>query len=319
MNPVVTVVVSTFNRARLVPRLLAALEAQELDEPFDVILVDNGSTDDTWDVLQRLRRETTLDLSTVRVEVNRGPAGARNLGWRRSTSSALAFTDDDCVPQPGWLRELLTALDGAELAQGRTLPNPEHGHRHGPFSRTLIETSEGLYPTCNVAYRREALERVGGFDESMRWCEDTDLAMRVLESGGASGWAPEAVVYHDVHPSDVRAYFREKWHWEAIPQLLKRHPQLRAKLYSHWFWRPAHPPALAAVTGLSLVLARRSPTALAIAAALAVPYVQYRTRRAPLQAGPRRRLALIPVALAGDVLEIGVVLTASVRYRTLVL
>jgi GT2 family glycosyltransferase len=320
--PRVAVVVSTYRRADRLARLVAALEAQDLDEPVAVVVVDNGSHDDTWDTLARLAAGSTLDLRTLQVEVNRGPAAARNLGWRSVDADHVAFTDDDCVPSPSWLRHLVRALDGADIAQGMTLPNPDHLDRRGPFSRTLVETEEGLYPTCNVAYRRSALERVDGFDAALGWCEDTDLAMRVLKSGGRSAWAPEAVVHHDVHPSDLRAYFKEKLHWEAVARVVGRHPELRSKLHSRYFWRAAHGPAVAAAAGIVVAggsVGRRSLIGAGAAAALLMPYARHRTRRDPLQAGPRRRLALIPVALAGDLLEVGVLAVASVRYRTLVL
>src|SRR5687768_10205396 len=94
--PAISVVVSSFQRAAKLERLLRALEAQDIAVPFEVVIVDNGSTDDTWETLQRWRDTTPLVLRPVRIEVNRGPSGGRNAGWREARGALVAFTDDDC-------------------------------------------------------------------------------------------------------------------------------------------------------------------------------------------------------------------------------
>ncbi|HEY2557514.1 MAG TPA: glycosyltransferase family 2 protein, partial [Diaminobutyricibacter sp.] len=124
-EPAISVVVATHNRAGLLPRLVAALEAQEPCGPFEVVVVDDGSTDETFTVLEDLARVTPLDLVPVRMTRNGGPAAARNAGWQRARAPLVAFTDDDCTPQPGWLARLLDDLDRFDVVQGRTVPDPE--------------------------------------------------------------------------------------------------------------------------------------------------------------------------------------------------
>ena len=98
-----------------------------------------------------------------------GPAAARNAGWHAALGQLVAFTDDDCVPQPEWLATLAAALQVADIAQGCTLPDPAQEHLLGPFARTMDVRSEtGYYQTCNVGYRRSVLEAVGGFDDDLR-------------------------------------------------------------------------------------------------------------------------------------------------------
>src|SRR5689334_19930941 len=82
--PVVSVVVSTFSRAHLLARLVDALAVQEISVPFEVLIVDNGSSDDTPAVLERLSAAATFDLQTLRIDQNQGPAPARNLGWQKA-------------------------------------------------------------------------------------------------------------------------------------------------------------------------------------------------------------------------------------------
>ena len=325
--PAVSVVVATYRRPERVARLLRALEAQTYAGPWELVLVDDASPDADFLAVQEAVARSPLDARVLRRETNGGPGDARQTGWRAARAPLVAFTDDDCVPTPGWLAALVGALEGADLVQGRTVPNPEQLAGQGPFGRTLREEEEGLYPTCNMGYRRAVLERLGGFDPQFTiTCEDTDLALRARESGAVSAWAPDALVHHDVHPSDYGAYVRDKLRWHGVALVLRQHPRLRSKLTRGVFWKPSHPPALLAAAGLAVGaagLSRRGAAragALGVAAAAAVPYARFRTRVAPLPGvGPRRRVMLLPLVLAADWVEIGVMVAASARYRCLVL
>jgi GT2 family glycosyltransferase len=321
-EPVVSVVVATHQRRQLLARLVAAVEAQQLDAPYELVVVDDASSDGTWAELERLARQSPVPLTPLRLERNAGPATARNAGWRRARAPLIAFTDDDCVPQPGWLDALVAALADAELVQGATLPAPEQVGNHGPFSRTLeVRAENGYYQTCNMGYRRELLEALGGFDERFRHPagEDTDLAWRARERGARTAFAADAVVHHDVRPSSFTVHLRDLWRWEGVVLTLRLHPQLRSHIHRRWWLRRSHPPAVLAVAGVVAAAGGRRPWVRLAALALLVPYVRYRATVAPLRGGPRRRLAVIPLALASDLTEVGVMAIASARYRTLVL
>src|SRR4029077_5844217 len=124
-------------------------------------------------------------------------------------------------------------LDHADLVQGCTVPDPEHASRAGPFSRSIKTNEEsGFYETCNVAYRREALERVGGFDEGFRrpFGEDTDLAWRVKDTGGRSVFEREAIVYHAVCSQSFLERLRDLPRREGVVRVLSRNPRLRARV-----------------------------------------------------------------------------------------
>ena len=123
----VSVVIPTYERAARLPGLVAALEAQSLPlRDFDVIVSDDGSRDDTQAVLADLAARTRLALHVVNNPTNRGPGRARNLAWRSSEAPIIAFTDDDCLPDPGWLEAGLARLENTSvgIVQGRTLPDP---------------------------------------------------------------------------------------------------------------------------------------------------------------------------------------------------
>jgi cellulose synthase/poly-beta-1,6-N-acetylglucosamine synthase-like glycosyltransferase len=209
------------------------------------------------------------------------------------------------------------------MAQGQTLPDPAQASRRGPFSRTLeVTEATGYYQTCNMAYRRDVLERLGGFDERFRHPtgEDTDLAWRALEDGVDAEFVDAAVVYHDVRPSSFIAHLRDTRRWEGVVLAVRLHPRLRDRFHRRWFWKPSHPPAIAAAMGVALAVGPHSSFARRLLGlALTAPYVRYRTQVLPLDGGPRRRVAAIPLALIADLAEVGVLASASARYRTLLL
>lgn len=323
-RPVVAVVVATRSRAHLLPRLVAALEAQQDAPAFEVVIVDDGSTDDTWAVLGHLARRSTISLRPMRLLRNRGPATARNIGWRSSSAELILFTDDDCAPEPGWLAGLACGLDTAGIAQGRTIPDPEQLDHTGPFSRTLeVDREDGFYQTCNVGYRRELLELNDGFEEAFRFPagEDTDLAWRVKSGGAATAFCRDAVVRHDVRPSDLLVTIKDSWRWQSVALAISRHPQLRELLPAPYVWRRSHQYVAVAAGGMLLVaIAPRSRAARVAAVALAAPYVRYRTATEPLPAtGPRRRWLLVPGAFAVDAAEVAACLIGSLRHRSFIL
>lgn len=311
----VTVVVSTFRRPQLLPRLVRALEQQDLPrDRFEIVVVDNASPDETSEVLVALQRVTTHQLRVARARVNRGPASGRNLGVELARGPVVAFTDDDCVPDPGWLRGGLRAMgEGRRLVVGRTVPPADHPV--GPFARVLRVDDARYMQTCNVFYRRSDLEELGGFDERIGFGEDTDLGLRALESGVEVVFAPEALVVHDVRPRTVAEAVRGAAAWSDLPRVVRRHPHLRGThLHRRVFWKRSHPPALLAAAGM--VLTFRRPL---VGLALISPYLRFRLVDQPLAAGRRERLLTLPGALAVDLAEVAAMVRGSIRHRTVVL
>jgi hypothetical protein len=236
----------------------------------------------------------------------------------------VAFTDDDCAPRPGWLAALHRRLAGADLVQGLTRPDQDEWDARGPFSRTLwVSDESGFYETCNMAYRREVLERLGGFDERYRhpYGEDADLAWRAKTAGCTSTFAAEAVVHHEVTPSDWRARLRDARRLEGVVLNVRDHPWMRDRLHRRWFQRPSHPPALLALAGAVVALSRpRSPVRWLAGAALGAPYLWHRTRGGdPAWCRRRDWPVVLPQMLAVDLLDVGVLAKASAKHRTFLL
>lgn len=208
--PKISVVVATFNRQESLKGLLESLTKQTLSaDQFEVVVVNDGSTDGTVEVLRqylsRFRRLEILDLK------NQGPGGARNAGARKARGKYLAFTDDDCLTAPDWLEQLVRVFErtGAVGVQGRT--TTDHSAR-SPLTHQVEVLSPRLtsMPTCNAAYLKSAFDASGGFDESFRFAhdEDADLAWRV-EDLGKMVFAPEV---HVIHPPR-RDKFMKRARW----------------------------------------------------------------------------------------------------------
>lgn len=317
--PLVSVVMATHQRSALLPRLVDALERQRFVGKFEVIIVDDGSPDDTQSVLAHLERTTSLDLTVLRTVRQSGPATARNLGCQRAAAAKIAFTDDDCVPQPDWLSTLVEAGERHDIVQGCTLPNPDQHGNYGPFSRTLAIRSQNTFvQTCNVLYDRALGESLGWFDEIFPGPagEDTDLAHRALQAGATISFCEGALVFHDISPSSFRNAWRSVGRWEAIALVLRRHPALRSNLHAGLVWRRSHIGALAAMSGVVVSLARRS-TSPAVVGGLSYAFVRLRWQR------PRGRwatkVAVLPAFLALDCYETLVTLRGAIRHRTLVI
>ncbi len=222
MQPKLSVVVPTHNRGPLLERCIRSL-VSATPADAEIIVSDDGSADDSHERVLALQKE----IPRIRwVSAPRtGPAGARNRGWRAAQAAVVAFVDDDCVAERDWGCHILQAFEVGPSpvgVEGRTRPEkPLRG-----FYYHTIDASQGSYLTCNIAFRREALERVGGFDESFPYpaSEDLDLAYRVMECCGPIGYAPDAVVRHVVLPVSPRHYLRRVKYDPSVYRLFARHP-----------------------------------------------------------------------------------------------
>lgn len=323
-TPAASVVCATYRRPDGVRRLLAALAAQDLGRPFEVLVSDDGSGPEVVAALREAVAASPLQVRLLEHPANRGAAAARNDAWRQARAEVVAFTDDDCQPAPDWLRRGLAAMAGGDVVVvGRVTPDPAQAGARGPWSRSLTVTSDRFFQTANAFYRRTDLDRAGGFDEALRYGgEDTDLGLRVLALGRRSAFAPDAVVLHDVRPGTVRAVARERaTRWVDLPLVVRKHPQLRGQtLYRRWFWKRSHPPVvllLAAVLSSPALLL--GPAGAAGPVLLALPWLVDRGLLHPPATGWKRRARLLPGTLVVDVAEVVAMVRGSVRHRTLVL
>jgi len=318
-GPVVSVVVPTCGRSERLERLIDSLEAQSLERgSFEVVVVNDGSPDDTEEVLAKLAARSSVPLRILNSRTRSGPAAARNKGWRSSSAPIVAFTDDDCVPAPGWLRAGLEAMNGkVGVVVGRTEPPPHQRDLLGePFCRYVEVDSPKFLETCNVFYQRKDLELVGGFDERFRRPsgEDTHLALAVIANGVKPRFAPEALVHHDVRVGSLREALSESLRWADLPLVVKGRPRARRELAHRWFfWKDTHPPAILAGVGI-LVSLKWRPAIL-----LVVPWVHHRLRVTRVCDDDLRNARSLPGALALDLCEVATMVRGSLRHRTILL
>jgi glycosyltransferase involved in cell wall biosynthesis len=316
----VSVVVLTRNRARRLEAALASLHGQTIgSERFEVIVVDDGSTDDTSDVLAREAERGELKLNVITRDTSGGPAVARNDAWRAATGRVVAFMDDDCTAEPGWLDAGLDALGGSSdrFVQGATAPMPEELPRLGPFAYTYdIAEPTGDFPTCNMLYPRELIERLGGFDEDTfeGWGEDTDLAWRAKRAGAEAVFEPAARVRHAVVELGPAGFLRRAFSIGNAMFLVARYPELRReRLFYRVFWNLSH--WYLARLWLCLLLPRGRWT-WPLKLWLARPYLTYRL---PHPRHGRPSPATLAWFLLVDSVEMAGVAGGGLRNRTLVL
>lgn len=216
--PYVSVIVPVYNGQDEIGACVEALLAQTLDKSeLEVIVVDNGSTDGTCDVVTRYPVRLVHENAAV------GSYAARNRGIQAARGRILGFTDADCVPDPDWVRAACEAFDdpavcavGAQVVpaapaseveaylarRGSLSPRHSQRHRFRPY-----------FPTAGVFYRREVFERVGSFNADLISGGDADLCWRAIGAGcGDVRYASNAVVEHR-HRSDVREMRRQRFKW----------------------------------------------------------------------------------------------------------
>jgi glycosyltransferase involved in cell wall biosynthesis len=278
----VSVVITTYQRSARVAALLEHLQHQTLaHHRFEVVVVDNCSTDDTSRVVNSLIPDLPFRATLHRTSVNRGPAAARNMGWQSTTTPLLAFLDDDVTPRPEWLEAGLGAFrhqPGTGVVQGRTwVPEGVDLAQVGwgpPNWETVhtIDNSTPFFESCNIFYRRQALEATGGFDEDIGlWAEDTSLGWQVLAAGWKRGFAPLAAVTHPIDRRGCRYFMRLGLMERNLIRVGAEHPSFREEAYWRpWAFRKEDAAFAAAVAGLVASL-RFRPACL-----LLLPYVWWR-------------------------------------------
>ncbi len=250
-----TLIVCTRNRLSQLRASMACILKLRCRVPWQLVVVDNNSTDGSWQYLQSLRAEPGMSLERVR-EYRTGLSRARNLGVRHAHGEVIAFTDDDCYPTDSYLEDVLAVLarPGAAYCGGRVVL---HDPADLPVS-TRTSTTEEYFPPrsfiapgaicgANMAFRRGLLEAVGPFDvrlgagTAIGAAEDTDYLFRASWSGFAGLYCPGPTVrhHHGRRSGEDRsrieaAYARGRGAYYAK---YLRDPATRVLMLRNWYWR----------------------------------------------------------------------------------
>ena len=323
LSPELSILISTFRRSHYLGELIQALERQTLATAnFEVVLVDNGSGDDTWTVLRDAVANTPLRLCVAQVAENKGPSSGRNAAASLARAPLVAFTDDDCLPEPEWALAMRAALGESRIVQGHTEPVPAATNLWDHTIAVRVET--GLFETCNLGYRRDDVINAGGFKPLAGYRagrggqpfggEDTMLGWNIVRAHDARvAFATDALVRHRIEPRDYRGWLHAKAGISIFVALLAHVPELRRRMFLRVFLNARTAAFDLAVVSIVVALATRSY----VVAVLAVPYLWHlvpkRTRAL------RRWAQRLPGMVISDVVVAWSLMRASVRHRRLVL
>ena len=226
--PRISVVVCTYNGARTIRDCCEGL-ARLAYPNFEVIVVDDGSSDDTAAIA------SCYDVRLIRTS-NRGLSNARNTGMEAATGEIVAYLDDDAYPDPHWLTYLAAAFLGTSHAGvgGPNIPPPSDGEiaecvsrsPGGPVHVLLSDREAEHIPGCNMAFRKSCLQAIGGFDPRFRTAgDDVDICWRLRDRGLTLGFHAGATVWHHRRNS-LRAYWRQQiGYGGAEGQLARKWPE----------------------------------------------------------------------------------------------
>lgn len=213
-RPQVCVIICTYNRARLLKRALRSLSKQSLSfEQFEVIVVDDGSSDDTHDVCNTMIRELP-NLRYVTTGTNGGLSRARNVGIGEAGCDYILFTDDDCIADRWWVERMKDALARYEIAAGavdsptanylKLCHNISEFHHFMPGQK---ESQREFIAGANMGFRRSALEELRRFGEGTDPVDDMELILRARTKGYGIYYVPDAVVTHDPERTTLSSIF----------------------------------------------------------------------------------------------------------------
>jgi O-antigen biosynthesis protein len=227
-QPRVSVVVCAYDAERTIDQCLASLAALSYPN-YEVIVVNDGSRDRTLEIAQR------HGFCRIISQPNKGLSVARNVGAEAATGEIVAYTDSDCVADPDWLTYLVAKMEASGLSAcgGPNFAPPEDslvpaavavapgGPTHVLLSDEIAEHIAG----CNMAFRREALLRLGGFDSVFRAAgDDIDICWRFQDASYVIGFSPAAVVWH-FRRNTVRAYCnQQRGYGKAEALVYSKHP-----------------------------------------------------------------------------------------------
>jgi len=227
VNLLISVVVPAHNAARTLETCLRALNQQSISRSeYQVIVVDDGSTDATALIAKAAGARVA---TSGRVGRPAGPAAARNAGVREASGDVILFTDADCEPLPDWIERMAAPLvdpgvvgvKGAYRSRQRELiARLTQAEFEDKYARMRQRATIDFIDTYSAAYRRDALLRAGGFDETfpLASVEDVELSFRLAEQGARLLFTPEARVWH-LHATSLWHYLHKKARygfWRAL-------------------------------------------------------------------------------------------------------
>ncbi|MFC5864989.1 glycosyltransferase [Acidicapsa dinghuensis] len=232
-----SVIIPTFNGASRISHCIDALLHQSTTNSFEILIVDDGSTDDTAGVVQQFPRVRLLR------QQNAGPATARNLGAREAKGEIVLFTDDDCVPVSDWIESMIAPFRDPKVVGAKGIYRSKQRELAARFVQIEYEDryrlmamlpSIDFIDTYSAAFRRDNFLAMNGYDTSfpVACAEDIELSYRMSARGWVMLFAPDAIVYH-THPNSFGKYLKKKYKFAFWRVLAVRKNPAKAVKDSH--------------------------------------------------------------------------------------
>lgn len=325
MRPKISVVIPTYRRPQLLYKCLHALLQQHI-RPYDyeVIVVSDGPDDLTGKQVEKFNKAGLVNIRFLPLDQKRGPAAARNHGWKNALAELVAFTDDDCIPDSDWLYSLIDAYYVRHAAPALLAftgkINVPLNRRPTDFELNTAHLQEAEFVTANCACTRKALEATGGFDErfEMAWREDSDLEFKLIESKVPIIKVQEALIVHPARSAKWGVSMKEQKKVMFDALLYKKYPQLFRKKIQQ---QPAIPYYLIISSFIVLVIAAIfGMTNAAIAAALIYLFLTIRfifKRLSKTSHRPSHIMEMVVTSLAIPFLSIYWTLYGAWKYRVM--
>lgn len=220
-QPYISVVVACYNKQHIICECIRSVLRQSYQD-YELIIVDDGSTDGSLNAMKKFRGNGRVKIISLQ---HRGVSAAKNAGFKEAKGKIVLFLDGDCILERNGLEEL-----------SKSFNNPEVGCVGGSLlalnSRSLLAKTielmqngvERKWPFgANVAYRKEVLEKTGGFDEQMDAGEDVDLFLRSQKLGFGYRFNPNLVA-RTINPHSLLFFFRQRLRWgRGFVQLYEKH------------------------------------------------------------------------------------------------
>lgn len=225
-----SVIIPAYNARNTIEKCMLALTNQSVPkENYEVIVVDDGSTDNTAEMVKKFQVKYFH-------QPNHGPATARNKGVREAKGEIILFTDADCVPRDNWIEEMAKPFENPEVMAVKGAYKTEQKTLIARFAQVEFEErfnmlkkaeSIDMVDTYSAGYRKSVFLSLGGFDPSFPFAnnEDTELSYKMSRAGHRMVFKPNAIVYHFGHPDSIRKYARLKFwrgYWRMV--VYKRYP-----------------------------------------------------------------------------------------------
>lgn len=262
-SPSVSVMIPTFNRKNVLVEALLSLN--KVDYPrnqFEVIVVNDGSWDETKEAVKSIRKKLNYHFQFFN-EKRKGISHAKNMAIKKSRGEIIISTDDDCLFEKTWLKKLIKPFSdpriGAVGGPDRAIKNENvlaksidfafssfigSGGIHGRFLK--VKLGHVYPPGCNMAFRREVVQKIGYFDESLAPGEDTDYNHRIEKAGFKLSHIPSAFVWHRPRNNIKRFIPYIFKRGKARVEIIRRYPEYRELIY--------YLPAVMVITALSFIL-----------------------------------------------------------------